>query len=201
MIINRTTYLSPQSLYICVTRQAVIKWILTFVQLFSPSRVSLCSFATEFHWIVWSRCVVWKERNTQTKGYFTTLRVVEIIFDLSQMKLLTWRAVSVSDFVLVYSATIRIVCTNAFDSIHCRLIKVNVVHDTVGLLRGMETFGRFAASLFQERYFCHFLFAHLHNRSLLTRVYSKRKEFAPNWGKFFPFRVDNFSQGEQILSF
>ena len=148
MIINRTTYLSPQSLYICVTRQAVIKWILTFVQLFSPSRVSLCSFATEFHWIVWSRCVVWKERNTQTKGYFTTLRVVEIIFDLSQVKLLTWRAVSVSDFVLVYSATIRIVCTNAFDSIHCRLIKIKVVHDTFGLLRGMDTLGRFAAIFF-----------------------------------------------------
>ena len=27
------------------------------------------------------------------------------------------------------------------------------------------------------------------------RVYSKRKEFAPLWSKFFPFRVDHFSAG------
>ena len=29
----------------------------------------------------------------------------------------------------------------------------------------------------------------------LKRIYSKRKEFAPNGSKFFPFRVDPISKG------
>ena len=29
----------------------------------------------------------------------------------------------------------------------------------------------------------------------LKGIYSKRKEFAPKWSKFFPFRVDPFSEG------
>ena len=28
-----------------------------------------------------------------------------------------------------------------------------------------------------------------------NRIYSKRKEFAPTWSKFFPFKVDLFSEG------
>ena len=40
-----------------------------------------------------------------------------------------------------------------------------------------------------DRY-CDFLFAFQHTKPLLTKgVYSKRKEFAPLWNKFFPFRV------------
>ena len=31
--------------------------------------------------------------------------------------------------------------------------------------------------------------------SLLKGIYSKMKEFAPIWSKFFPFRVDHFSEG------
>ena len=34
--------------------------------------------------------------------------------------------------------------------------------------------------------------------SLLKKVYSKRKEFAPNGSKFFPFRVDHFSEGAGV---
>ena len=40
---------------------------------------------------------------------------------------------------------------------------------------------------------------HLQNCSLpfWKDVYSKRKEFAPQGSKFFPFRVDSFSKGVQ----
>ena len=42
--------------------------------------------------------------------------------------------------------------------------------------------------IFQGRQLSHFA-------SLLKGVYSKRKEFAPLGSKFFPFRVDPFSEG------
>ena len=35
--------------------------------------------------------------------------------------------------------------------------------------------------------------------SLLKRVYSKRKEFAPIGSKFFPFRVDSFSERDSCI--
>ena len=34
----------------------------------------------------------------------------------------------------------------------------------------------------------------LPNGTLSKGVYSKRKEFAPHWSKFFPFRVEYFSE-------
>ena len=34
--------------------------------------------------------------------------------------------------------------------------------------------------------------------SLLKGIYSKRKEFAPHGSKFFPFRVDSFSDGARF---
>ena len=37
----------------------------------------------------------------------------------------------------------------------------------------------------------------LHTKSLLKRVCSKRKEFVPNGRKFFPFKVDIFSEGKK----
>ena len=34
--------------------------------------------------------------------------------------------------------------------------------------------------------------------SLLKRLYSKRKEFAPCGSKFFPFKVESFSKGTDV---
>ena len=42
-----------------------------------------------------------------------------------------------------------------------------------------------------------FLFAFQCISVFLKEVYSKRKEFAPNGSKFFPFKVDPFSEGRQ----
>ena len=42
-----------------------------------------------------------------------------------------------------------------------------------------------------------FLLAFLHTYPFWKGVYSKRKEFAPHGSKFFPFRVDPFSEGRQ----
>ena len=42
-----------------------------------------------------------------------------------------------------------------------------------------------------------FLFAFLHIKSLLKGIYFKRKEFAPRGSKFFPFRVEPFSEVRQ----
>ena len=57
--------------------------------------------------------------------------------------------------------------------------------------------GIFASSYtnVQGRKLCNFLFQFLRTDSLLKRVYSKRKEFAPFGSKFFPFRVDPFKKG------
>ena len=90
-------------------------------------------------------------------------------------------------------------------------------------LRGLNTLGRFS-SLFYKRAVCDFLFA-LDNTKWPTRVdvlfntntvkscllscrgspssdgvCSKRKEFAPHGRKFFPFRVDPFSEGRRYNS-
>ena len=40
----------------------------------------------------------------------------------------------------------------------------------------------------------------LHNESILIDVYSIREEFAPLGSKFFPFRVDPFSGGENLTA-
>ena len=50
---------------------------------------------------------------------------------------------------------------------------------------------------FARENFCDFLFAFLYNKSLVRRGFSKRKEFAPEQSKFFPFRVDPFSESRQ----
>ena len=44
---------------------------------------------------------------------------------------------------------------------------------------------------FQQRQHCHFFFF-----PFWKGVYSKRKEFAPKGSKFFPFRVEPFSEGD-----
>ena len=62
------------------------------------------------------------------------------------------------------------------------------------LLRGLDTVCRFSSIFNKGDNFCHVLFAFLHTNSLLKRVYSKRKEFALSGSKFFPFRVDLFSE-------
>ena len=61
-------------------------------------------------------------------------------------------------------------------------------------LRGQDTHCRFL------RIFCDFLFVFLHKSpllktGLLEKVYSIRKEFAPEGSKFFPNRVDLFQKG------
>ena len=43
--------------------------------------------------------------------------------------------------------------------------------------------------------FCCFL----QTKTLLKRVYSKRKELAPSWSKFFSFRVDPFQKGARSI--
>ena len=42
----------------------------------------------------------------------------------------------------------------------------------------------------------HFLFVFLQFKPISKRVHSERKEFAPLWSKFFPFRMDPFFRGE-----
>ena len=49
--------------------------------------------------------------------------------------------------------------------------------------------------------FCDFMFALLYIKSLLKNIYSKKKEFAPCGSKFFPFRVDSFSEGNLFIYF
>ena len=46
---------------------------------------------------------------------------------------------------------------------------------------------------------CDFRFALRHTERFLKRVNSKRKEFAPTGSKFFPFRVDPFSEGRRTI--
>ena len=48
--------------------------------------------------------------------------------------------------------------------------------------------------LHKEYNLCVFLFAYLHIKPLLKGIYTKRKEFAPKGSKFFPSRVDPFSE-------
>ena len=65
---------------------------------------------------------------------------------------------------------------------------------------GRDTLGILSVNFNKGDNFCVFLFAFLHNKSLLKRVkwiYSKRKEFAPSGSKFFSFREDPYSEGSQ----
>ena len=43
---------------------------------------------------------------------------------------------------------------------------------------------------------CDFQFSFPANQSFLKKAYCKRKESAPTGSKFFPFRVDLFSEGK-----
>ena len=64
-------------------------------------------------------------------------------------------------------------------------------------LRGPDTLGKLSAIL-QGRQLLWLLFCFpAHHSPCWKRVYSKRKEFAPMGSKFFPFRVDPFSEGRQ----
>ena len=62
-------------------------------------------------------------------------------------------------------------------------------------LMELDTLGRFSANFIKRDNFYDFLIAFLRIIPLLKRVYFKRKEFAPMRSKFFPFKVDPFSQG------
>ena len=71
-------------------------------------------------------------------------------------------------------------------------------------LRWLDTLERFCQHLqrgttfdSKEGNFCDLLFAFQYIQSFWKDVYSKRKEFAPNGSKFFPFRVGPFSEGRQ----
>ena len=64
----------------------------------------------------------------------------------------------------------------------------------------LETLGRVYVVFFTKKDdFCDFLFVFLHIKPLQKGVYSKRKEFAPNGSKFFPFRVDYFSVDSKTI--
>ena len=71
-------------------------------------------------------------------------------------------------------------------------------------LWGIGTLGRFSATFNKGDNFCDFLFCFPATKSLPTGVYSKREEFAPEGretcskeSKYFPFKVDPFSEGRQ----
>ena len=59
---------------------------------------------------------------------------------------------------------------------------------------GLDTSGRVVAISAKGDIFWDFLSALLYAYSLLRRVYSVRKEFAPLGSKFFPYRADPFSE-------
>ena len=60
----------------------------------------------------------------------------------------------------------------------------------------IDTLGRSVTLFYKGGNLCDFLFAFLYSNPPLkkTKFYSKRKDFAQKWSKFFPFRVDPFSQ-------
>ena len=63
---------------------------------------------------------------------------------------------------------------------------------------GLDTPDRFSAILKRESTFMSSCLAVLHTKPLLKGVYAKRKEyFFPTGNKFFPFRIDTFSEGRQ----
>ena len=67
-------------------------------------------------------------------------------------------------------------------------------------LLGLNTLDRFSAISFKGNNSCDLLFAFLHFAPLKKwsgKGYSERKEFAPLGSKFFPFRLDPFSEGRQ----
>ena len=57
---------------------------------------------------------------------------------------------------------------------------------------------RWMFSHFYKDNCCNYLIAFLCLKPFLKSVYSKKKEFAPLWSKFFPFRVDHFSEGGNV---
>ena len=64
------------------------------------------------------------------------------------------------------------------------------------ILGGPDTLDRFS-DVFKRVTTCGFQFVFLHTNPFWKRVYSKRKEFAPQGSKFFPFRVDAISEERQ----
>ena len=65
-------------------------------------------------------------------------------------------------------------------------------------LRGLDTRSRFSP-FYKGDKLRNFMFAFLLIKTLLKGVHSKRKEFAPRGSKFFPFRVDPFSEGSKTI--
>ena len=66
-----------------------------------------------------------------------------------------------------------------------------------GIYSSLTHHGRFFAIFDKADNFCDSLFAFLLAMHVLKGVCFKRKEFAPKGSKFFPFRVDPFSEGRQ----
>ena len=58
---------------------------------------------------------------------------------------------------------------------------------------GCTVFGTLSA-MFYKRPFCDFVYFPVLQIPSANGVYSKRKEFAPKGSKFFPFRIDTFSE-------
>ena len=69
---------------------------------------------------------------------------------------------------------------------------------TLKALSGLDILDKFYATAYKGDNFGDFLFALLHTKPLLKRVYLK--EFAPKGNKFFSFTVDSFSEGRQYNS-
>ena len=65
----------------------------------------------------------------------------------------------------------------------------------ISILRGQNTLGIFLAICAKGDNFCDFLFTLLHTEALLKGICSNRKEFVHFGSKFFPYRVDPFSEG------
>ena len=64
-------------------------------------------------------------------------------------------------------------------------------------LRGVDTLGRFSAT--REITFMTSCFLYCMPSPFWKGVYSLRKEFAPSGSKFFPYRVDPFTEGDKTI--
>ena len=80
-------------------------------------------------------------------------------------------------------------------------------HSMFGVLKGLDTLGKFSAIIIKGRQ-CHdFLFAFKHTKPLLKRGLvqkkkkKKKKEFVLSGSEFFLFGADSYSERKQILSF
>ena len=75
-----------------------------------------------------------------------------------------------------------------YDSLYVLYPKqINMALDFLSwsVLSGYDTHGRFSAIFYKEDNYCDFLFAFLHTKSVLKRVFSKKERMWPQGKQFF----------------